>query len=175
MWSMAEPKVSVERATRPMGWNLSVLSSVPSWRPMAALVLTSPMARHMAKSSAVERSTRGWSISSWASPALRRTAEARTPSSSNRRKVLPEKRKCLFIGLLGFERSHVNGEAVLHIRLEQSLAGFVGFLDRDHFDIGGDVVLPAEVEHLLGFGDTADGRAGEAATPHDQGECRDGE
>ena len=61
--------------------------------------------------------------------------------------------------LLTFERSHVDGEAVLHIRLEQSLVGFVDLLDRDDFNIGGDVVLAAKIEHLLSFGDAADVRA----------------
>jgi len=58
--------------------------------------------------------------------------------------------------LLAFERSHVNREAVLHIGLEQSLVGFVDLLDRDDFNIGGDVVLTAKIEHLLSFGDAAD-------------------
>src|SRR6266852_3710712 len=111
----------------------------------------------------------------WGSPALRRTAEARTPSSSNLWKVLPETRKCLFIGLLRFERSHVDRKAVLHIGLEQSLVSFVDLLDWDNFDIGNDVVLSAEIEHLLGLGDPADGRAGEAASPHDQAERGNGE
>ena len=35
--------------------------------------------------------------------------------------------------------------------------------------------LPAEIEHLLGFGDAADGRAGEAAASEDQAEGGDGE
>ena len=47
--------------------------------------------------------------------------------------------------------------------LSQPLVGFVDLLDGDDFDIGGDVVLAAEVEHLLGLGDAADERAGEAA------------
>src|SRR5208282_3907716 len=51
------------------------------------------------------------------------------------------------------ERSHIDGKAVLHIGLEHSLVGFVNLLDWDHFDIGGDVVLSAEVEHLLSLGD----------------------
>ena len=59
---------------------------------------------------------------------------------------------------LRFERSHVDGKAVLHIGLEQSIVGFVDLLDRDDFDRGGDVVLPAEIEHLLSFGDAADAR-----------------
>ena len=65
--------------------------------------------------------------------------------------------------LLGFERSHIDREAVPHIGLEQSFVGFVDLLDGDDFDIGGNVMRPAKVEHLLGFGDAADGRAGETA------------
>src|SRR5882724_6951514 len=73
-----------------------------------------------------------------------------------------------------FERSHVDRETVLHIGLEQSLVGFVDFLDRNNFDIGGDVMLAAKIEHLLSFGDAADGRAGETATAQDETECRNG-
>src|SRR5438445_1902095 len=51
----------------------------------------------------------------WESPALRKTAEARTPSSSSLEKLLPEKRKCLFISLLRIERSHLDRTAVPHI------------------------------------------------------------
>src|SRR5579862_2227232 len=42
--------------------------------------------------------------------------------------------------LLGLERSHVDGEAVLHIGPSQSLIGFIDLLDGDDFDIGSDVV-----------------------------------
>src|SRR5437879_6030832 len=84
-------------------------------------------------------------------------------------------RKCSFVVLLGFERSHINGEAVLHIGLEQSLVAFVDLLDRDDFDIGGDVMCAAKVEHLLGLGDTANGRTGEAAASENKAEDRDGE
>ncbi len=56
-------------------------------------------------------------------------------------------------GLLGFEGGHVDGEAVLHIGLEQPLVGFVDFLDGDDLNVGGDVVLAAEIEHLLSFGE----------------------
>ena len=59
--------------------------------------------------------------------------------------------------------------------LSSLLVGFVDLLDGDDFDVGGDVVLAAEVEHLLGFGDAADGRAGETAAAHDQAEGRDGQ
>ena len=64
----------------------------------------------------------------------------------------------LVVRLIRFEGSHVDGEAVLHIGLEQPLVGFVDLLDRDDLDIGSDVLRAAKVEHLLGFGDAADGR-----------------
>ena len=41
--------------------------------------------------------------------------------------------------------------------LMQPFVGFVDVLDRNDLDIGRDVVLAAEVEHLLRFGDAADG------------------
>ena len=44
-------------------------------------------------------------------------------------------------------------------------------LDIYYFYVGGDVVLPAEIEHLLGFGDAADVRAGKAAAAHNQAEA----
>src|SRR5262245_41315489 len=46
--------------------------------------------------------------------------------------------------LRGLERSHVDGEAVLHIGLEQPLVSFVDILHGDDFDVGGVVVLVAE-------------------------------
>ncbi len=48
-----------------------------------------------------------------------------------------------------FERSHINGEAVLDIRLEQSFLGLVYLLDRDDFNLRGNVARPAKVKHLL--------------------------
>jgi hypothetical protein len=48
-------------------------------------------------------------------------------------------------------------------------------LDGDHFNVGGNAVLTAEVEHFLGLGDAADERAGQAASAEDQSERRDGE
>ena len=47
--------------------------------------------------------------------------------------------------LLGFERSHIDREAVPHIGLEQSFVGFVDPLDGDDFDIGGNVMRAAKV------------------------------
>jgi hypothetical protein len=55
--------------------------------------------------------------------------------------ISPEPRRStrMFV-LLRFERSHINGEAVFHIGLKQSLVGFVDILNMDDFDIGGDVM-----------------------------------
>src|SRR6476469_8400923 len=79
------------------------------------------------------------------------------------------------LGLFRFERSHVDREAVFHVGLEQSFIGFVDFLDWNDFDIGGDVMLAAKIEHLLRFGDTADRRAGQAVSAEDQAEGRNRE
>jgi hypothetical protein len=68
----------------------------------------------------------------------------------------PGMRKRLFIVLLSFERSHINREAILHISLEQPLVSFVHLLDRDDFDIGGDLMCTAKIEHLLGLGNATD-------------------
>ena len=102
------------------------------------------------------------------------------------RLLFPSLRFCIFLNSksesalstatiwsLRFERSHVDREAVLHVGLEQPLVGFVDLLNGDDFDVGGDVVLAAEVEHLLRLGDAADGRARETATPQDEAEAGD--
>src|SRR6266542_3866865 len=47
---------------------------------------------------------------------------------------------------LRFQRLHVDGETVLHIGLEQPLVGFVDLLNRNDFNIGGDVVFAANIE-----------------------------
>jgi hypothetical protein len=60
---------------------------------------------------------------------------------------------------------HVDDEAVLHVALQQPLVGLVDLLHRDELDVGGDVVLAAEVEHLLGLADAADERAGDRLRP----------
>jgi hypothetical protein len=82
-------------------------------------------------------------------------------------------RHLLGAGLLRLERRHIDRESVLHIGLHHSLVGFVDLLDRNDFHIGGDVVVAAEIEHLLGFSDAADRRAGEPAARGDQAEGGD--
>ncbi len=57
----------------------------------------------------------------------------------------------------------------------QPFIGFINILNANHFDVRRDAVLAAEIEHLLGLGEAADGRAGEAASSEYQAETRDGE
>src|SRR5690348_11847006 len=73
------------------------------------------------------------------------------------------------------QRPHVDGETVFHIRLEQSVVGFVHLLDGNNFHIGRDVMRAAKIEHLLSLSNTADGRTGEATAAEDQAEGRDPE
>lgn len=65
---------------------------------------------------------------------------------------------------LRFERSHINGEAILYIRSGQSIVSLVDLLDGDDFYVGCDVMFATKVEHLLCFGYTSDERAREGAT-----------
>jgi hypothetical protein len=76
--------------------------------------------------------------------------------------------------LLRFKRSHINGEAILHIGLEQSVISLVDLLDGDDFYIGGDVMFATKVEHFLCLGNASDGRAREAATPQQETKGGDG-
>src|ERR1700722_5992400 len=71
----------------------------------------------------------------------------------------------ILFGLL--QRSHVDHEPVFPVALEQAVVGFVDLLHFDHLDIRIDSLLGAEIEHLLGFGNAADGGAREAAPAHD--------
>src|SRR4051794_21536401 len=105
-----------------------------------------------------------------------------SPRAETSRPLVPSLRFCMLFLLsvdagrsLGLEARHVDREAVLDVRLEQPLVGLVDLLDGDDLDVGGDVVLAAEVEHLLRLRDAADVRAGYAAVAEDQPERREGE
>jgi hypothetical protein len=63
-----------------------------------------------------------------------------------------------------FEKSHINGEAILYIRIGQSFVSFVDLLDWDYFNVGGYVMFATKVKHVLHFGNTPDERTREAAT-----------
>src|SRR5438105_12716314 len=84
------------------------------------------------------------------------------------RSALPE-----WVGSFRLERSHVDGETVLHIGLEQSFVGFVDLLDGNNFNISGDVMLATKIEHFLRFGDAADHRPGKTVPTHDEAERGD--
>jgi hypothetical protein len=62
----------------------------------------------------------------------------------------------LALRLFGLQRRHVDREAILHIGLEQSVVSFVDLLNRDHFNVSGDPMLAAKVEHLLRLANSAD-------------------
>src|SRR5215469_14146336 len=62
----------------------------------------------------------------------------------------------------GLERREVEDEAVFYVGLDDPLPGLLELVEGSHLDVGDDVVFAAEVEHLLGLLDTADGGAGEA-------------
>src|ERR1035438_7434168 len=79
------------------------------------------------------------------------------------------------IDSLRSERSQIDREAVFHTGLDQFLIGLVHLLNGDNFDIGGDVMCATKVEHLLCFGDAADGRAGQAPAPEDKTKRRNRE
>src|ERR1035437_2940238 len=63
------------------------------------------------------------------------------------------------------KRTHVDDESVLHVLAQHAFVGSVDLLDRNDFDLGGDVVLAAGVKHLLGLGHAANhgSRAGGAS------------
>ena len=47
------------------------------------------------------------------------------------------------------QRGHIDDEAVFHVSLDRAVIGRVHVLDRDGLDVAGNVVLAAEIEHLL--------------------------
>ncbi len=54
------------------------------------------------------------------------------------------------------QRLHINHKPVLHVAFEQALVSLVDLLNFDQFDIGGEAVIGAEIEHLLRFLNAAD-------------------
>src|SRR6267378_4450841 len=70
------------------------------------------------------------------------------------------------------ERGQIDHEAVAYVALQHPLVSFVYFLDGNDFDVGGMVVLAAEVEHFLGLPDSTDLGTGQAAAAAGQRESR---
>jgi CubicO group peptidase (beta-lactamase class C family) len=70
--------------------------------------------------------------------------------------------------LLRLQRRHVDDETVFHVAAYDPLPGSVDVLHRSHFDLGHDVALRAEIEHLLRFLDSTDARAGDGTALHEK-------
>ena len=61
------------------------------------------------------------------------------------------------------QRRVIDHKAIFHIALEHALVGFIDLLNWISSMSADDSLLGAEVEHLLGFGDAADGGTRQAA------------
>lgn len=68
------------------------------------------------------------------------------------------------------QRAHVDRKAVLHVAAQHPLIGFVDLLNRDYLHVRDNLMLGAEIEHLLRLGYAADQRAGEIAAFEDEAE-----
>src|SRR5450830_76284 len=71
---------------------------------------------------------------------------------------------------LSRQRRHVDYETILHIAFEHALIGFIDVCNLDHLNIGSNAMFSAEIQHFLGFLDTADQRTGQMTAFHDQAE-----
>jgi hypothetical protein len=73
------------------------------------------------------------------------------------------------------ERRHVDHEAIFDVLSEHALPRFVDLLNRNDLDVRRDPMLRAELQHLLGLRNAADGRAGKIAAWQQQVEGRHGQ
>ena len=65
------------------------------------------------------------------------------------------------------EASEIDNEAVSYVGIQHTFIRFVDLLNRDDLDISRDVVTATEVQHVLGFTDTADKRPSQPSATHD--------
>jgi hypothetical protein len=73
------------------------------------------------------------------------------------------------------ESGGVDDEAVADVLCQDPLVRFVDLVGSDDLDLGAELALGAEVEHLLGLADPSDRGAGEGAATEDQREHVDGQ
>src|SRR5262245_3201649 len=66
------------------------------------------------------------------------------------------------------QRSHIDYETVTHITAQHTLVRLIDVLNRNGFDIGNHLVLRAEVQHLLRFGDAADAGPCQVTSRHQE-------
>src|ERR1700730_8614861 len=67
-----------------------------------------------------------------------------------------------------FDRRDINHKAVLYIALRQPFIGLVNILNLYQFNVGSDAVVGAEIQHLLSFANTSDGRTSQTVSPYYQ-------
>src|SRR6266702_14441 len=69
---------------------------------------------------------------------------------------------------LFFQRLQVENEAVLHISLDHAFPRISNLVEARHLDVGDDVVLAAEVQHLLRLRNAANHRTREVLASHNR-------
>src|SRR5580700_6848021 len=70
------------------------------------------------------------------------------------------------------EGGDIDDEAIFHLAFYRSFVSLVDLLDRDHLDVGNDIMRGAVIEHFLGFRDASNHGTGNAAASRDQTEGR---
>lgn len=72
------------------------------------------------------------------------------------------------------ERGHIDHETIADVALDDTLVGLIYLLDGNKFDIAEDTVTAAEIEHFLGFLNSADQRTCQMPTAPNQIESVNG-
>lgn len=78
------------------------------------------------------------------------------PFSSLTPSILPPDIHVLAGLSLIFQRSQIYYKTVFYVAFQQAFICFVDLLNVNHFNVCNDIVLAAEIEHFLGFGNSAD-------------------
>src|SRR6266478_7888155 len=78
-------------------------------------------------------------------------------------------------GWLLLQGCHIDDETVLHVAFQQAFVGFVDLLHPDQFDIRGNAVIGAEIQHLLGLPNPPDPGTGQLVPSKNETERRDGQ
>src|SRR6185437_7597489 len=73
-----------------------------------------------------------------------------------------------------FQRRHINHEAIFDVAFQEAVVSLVYVLNLNHFDVGGDSVLGAKIQHLLCFANAADNGTRKPPPSSEQAKGRDG-
>src|SRR5215217_1292826 len=68
------------------------------------------------------------------------------------------------------DRSQIDHETIFYIALDHPFVSFVDLLNVDHFNVGDNIMLAAEIQHFLCFGNAADHGTCKAFSAHYQTE-----